>query len=114
MERLVSFLATGFTTAGFARFECDNDRIEVIYYTAALGRALRLATTLGMGDHTAAVDRAYSRVISMQRSDGSFAFHSRGNYGLLTDRRSYPRYLSMILYHLVCEHRARSTASGNR
>ena len=110
MENLASFLATGFTNQGFARYDCDNDRTEVVYYTTALAQALRQATEIGLGDHSAVVERAYGRVMSQQRGDGSFEFHSRGNYGLLTDRRSYPRYLSMILLHLVREHQALSSA----
>lgn len=107
MDSLAGFLAHGFTGDGFARYDCNNDRIEVIYYSAALAQALRQATALGFGDYGAIVERAYRRVLAHQRADGSFPFHSRANYRFLTDRRSYPRYLSMILYHLVLEHRAR-------
>jgi hypothetical protein len=42
--------------------------------------------------------------LSQQRQDGGFAFYSRHNYGFLRDTRSYPRYLSMILNHLLREH----------
>jgi hypothetical protein len=58
---------------------------------------------MGLGDFRALADRGFQHVLSYQRADGGFQFHSRANYGLLTDRRSYPRYLAMILNHLLCE-----------
>ena len=44
--------------------------------------------------------RAYRYVLALQRRDGSFP-HSRGDYRLLSDERAYPRYLAMILLHLL-------------
>jgi hypothetical protein len=67
----------------------------------AAGTALRRATELDIGDYSSLADRALKRVLSQQREDGGIAFYSQGNYGFLTDRRSYPRYLSMILYHML-------------
>lgn len=114
MERLAGFLATGITADGFARYDCNNDRIEVVYYTAAVAQALSQATNLGFGNFSALVERAYDRVLGEQRADGSFRFHSRANYRVLSDRRSYPRYLAMILNHLLSEHRVRLPAVGER
>ncbi len=106
MEKLAGFLSHGFTAQGFARYDCKNDEIEVIYYTAAVAQALSQATRLGLGDYSSVASDAYGRVIGQQRSDGGFRFHSRGNYRFLVDRRSYPRYLAMILHHLLLAHRA--------
>jgi len=105
MAQLANFLSAGITDEGYARFDCGNDSIEVVYYTAAVAQALSQATVLGFGDFSAITDRAYDRVIGEQRPNGSFRFHSRANYRLLRDRRSYPRYLSMILHHLLLGHR---------
>jgi hypothetical protein len=54
-----------------------------------------------MGDFRDQADKARARVLSQQREDGGFRFYSKANYGFLTDRRSYPRNLSMILCHLL-------------
>ena len=80
---------------------------EVLYYAAAVGAALSQAAKLGAGDFRSISERAYVWVLSHQRKDGGFKFFSRGNYELLTDRRSYPRNLSMILYHLLLELKSR-------
>jgi hypothetical protein len=106
MEQLAGYLATGITGQGYARYDCENDKTEVVYYTAAVAQALSQATALGFGDYAGLAERAYGRVLKLQRPDGGFPFHSRRNYGFLSDRRSYPRYLSMILHHFLLEHRA--------
>lgn len=106
MEQLGAFLATGITDRGYVRYDCDNDSVEVVYYTAAVAQALSQATRMGFGDFSDLVERAFGRVLGQQRSDGGFRFHSRRNYRFLTDRRSYPRYLSMILHHFLLEHRS--------
>lgn len=102
-EKLAVFLSKGICESGAARHDCHRERPEVPYYTVAVAMALSQATVLGLGDFRSLADRAYRRVMSQQRTDGGIEFYSRGNYGLLTDRRSYPRNLSMILYHLLLE-----------
>jgi hypothetical protein len=97
---LVEFLRTGQNPDGSSRYDCTNPRPEVVYYTGALAAALATATHLGMGDHRDAVRLATDRLLSHQRMDGGFPY-SFGNYGYLSDTRSYPRYLSMILTHLA-------------
>jgi len=114
MERLAEYLSTGITKRGYARHDCNNERIEVVYYTAAVAQALSQATRLGFGDHSELVERAYARVLKLQRPDGGFRFHSRANYRVLSDRRSYPRYLSMILHHFLLEHRAETLRGQDR
>jgi hypothetical protein len=108
LARLAAFLRTGVTASGAARFSCQRERPELPYYTAVLARALSEASRLGLGDFGDCSDLAYRRLLSQQRPDGGLAFFSRGNYGWLTDRRSYPRNLAMVLYHLLGELGGRS------
>ena len=103
LEKLAAYLSTGVTDRGVCRYDCSHANPEVLYYSAAIAQALSQATTLGLGDYSMLADRAYRNVTSRQKDDGSFAFHSLANYGVLCDRRSYPRYLSMILNHLLRE-----------
>jgi hypothetical protein len=102
LERLAIFLSAGLSDSGAARYDCSHSRPEVPYYTAAIAAALSQATTLGLGNFGPLAEHAYRRVVSQQRIAGG-EFYSRGDYGLLTDRRSYPRNLVMILYHLLLE-----------
>jgi hypothetical protein len=44
-------------------------------------------------------------LVARQREDGSFP-HSRADYRILSDRRSYPRNLAMILVHLLAADRS--------
>lgn len=101
IERLARFLATGVTPEFHAAYNCNDRRTTVLYYDLALAQALQQATELGLGDHRATVSEMYRRVIAQQRSDGGFSYHSTRNYGILSDRRAYPRYLSMMLVHLL-------------
>jgi hypothetical protein len=103
LRRLASYLAGGVSDQGAARYDCAHVLPEVNYYTMALGAALSEATRLGLGDHRSLADPLFARVLSNQRRDGGMSFFSRGNYGFLSDRRSYPRSLSMLLCHLLTE-----------
>ena len=91
-----NYLATGLTDQGKARFDCLHETPDVPYYTIAIARALSVATDLGLGNFRSQAEQGFQQVCPKQRADGSFNYHSRQNYGCLTDRRSYPRYLSMI------------------
>jgi len=53
-----------------------------------------------MASYDALAEQAYNRLLQLQRRDGSFPY-SWGDYRMLSDQRSYPRYQSMILYHLL-------------
>jgi hypothetical protein len=108
LERLAGYLAGGLNEAGAGRYDCAEATPEVTYYTSAIARALSQATRMGLGNFAALADRGFQHVLSHQCADGSFQFHSRGNYGLLTDRRSYPRYSAMILNHLLGEARTQT------
>jgi hypothetical protein len=103
IEGLARYLSGGVTASGAARYDCSHDRPTVLYYTAAVGAALRAATGLGLGDYDALASAAYADVLSAQRADGGMSYFSRGDYRVLSDRRSYPRNLAMILYHLLLE-----------
>lgn len=99
---LARYLRAGLS-GGVAPYDCHRRDPEVAYYTPAVAQALSQATELGLADERAAVEAAFAHTLRLQRPDGSFPFHSRRNYRILTDRRSYPRYLSMILNHLLME-----------
>ncbi len=98
MENLAAFVAKGVTDSGACRYDCNRDVPEVSYYIAASAAALHQATEYDIGDYRAVADRAYRRVLSQQKPDGGMTFYSKDNYRFLSDRRSYPRYLSMTLY----------------
>jgi hypothetical protein len=108
LERLAGYLAGGLNENGAARYDCTRATPEVMYYTSAIARALSEATRMGLGNFGELADRGFQHVLSHQRADGSFQFHSRANYGLLTDRRPYSRYLAMILNHLLWEAQAQT------
>jgi hypothetical protein len=97
--RIARFLAGGVTGSGAVRAACGSRLPEVVYYADAVGMALHTVTRLGWANHGALADRAFEWVLSRQRGDGGFPF-SRGDYLLLSDRNSYPRYLATTLYHL--------------
>ena len=108
--RLAGYLAGGVTASGAARASCASERPEVVYYADAVAMALHTVTRLGWADHSAAADRAFRFVLSRQRPDGGFAHFSRGDYGLLSDRNEYPRYLAMTMCHLAWRARERWAA----
>ena len=99
--RLAGFLSGGVLPSGAARASCDRDTPEVLYYADAVGMALHTVTALGWADHAAAADRAFRFVLSRQRDDGGFRYFSRRDYGFLSDRNDYPRYLAMTMYHVA-------------
>ena len=103
LQRLAAYLQGGVTPSGTSRFECEKDHPIVLYYTPALARALSEATRLELGDYRPEVERLYGWLLEQQVSDGRFVFYSTKNYGWLSDTRSYPRYLAMVLHHLVKE-----------
>ena len=98
---LLRFLRGGVATDGHALFECGHDQHRAVtYHTAALAAAFARAGHLGMNGYHDVAQRSCSYLFGLQRRDGSFA-HSRREYHLLSDQRSYPRYLSMVLYLLL-------------
>lgn len=100
IEKVLSFLRSGLAGNGHAFFDCHNRYRTVTYHAAALARAFGRAQEIGIEGYDLLVDRAYTYLLTAQRPDGSFAF-SQGDYFFLSDQRSYPRNLAMILYHLL-------------
>lgn len=100
ITRTAAFLSNGIAPDGHALYECGNTYRRVTYHTAAVAAALVQAGLINGIDYSAVAQRAYAYVLAQQNTHGSFA-HSRGDYHVLSDHRSYPRYLSMILYHLL-------------
>jgi hypothetical protein len=100
VRKLADFVAGGVADDGSCRYNCFVKRPEVLYWGAAIGHALQMAHDLGLGDFSAPSEQAYRHLLTRQRADGGFDF-SHKNYRWLSDRRSYPRYLAMILAHLL-------------
>lgn len=100
IRSIVGFVASGLAEDGRAYYDCSHSRRTVIYHTAALAAMFARAGQMGLGDYAPLAERALAYVLRAQRPAGSFP-HSRGDYGFLRDDRSYPRYLAMILYHLL-------------
>lgn len=100
VARLLGFLRHGLAQEGYAFYDCHERSRTVTYHTAALGAAFSQAGRFGFEGYDNLAERAFSHVLKSQRRDGGF-IHSRRDYCFLTDRRSYPRYLAMILYHLL-------------
>jgi len=104
MKPLIHYIQTGITGDGHAKYNCFKAYPEVTYYTAVLGAALLRARQIGLDDFSDLENRAFQRVLQRQEKNGGFVYSTR-NYGLLHDKRSYPRYLSMILRHLLMKAR---------
>jgi hypothetical protein len=98
--QILNFLSQGMTEDGHAFYECENRYREVTYHTAALAAAFAKAGQLGIPGYERFRKRALNYLLGTQRSNGSFSY-SRRDYRLLKDERSYPRYLAMILLHLL-------------
>jgi hypothetical protein len=110
LARLAAFLDSSLLDDGRARYDCESDSPEVLYYAVACARALSIAARLGLVEPSERVDRAFRRVLSAQMTNGSFPY-SRSNYGVLHDLRPYPRYLAMILTFLAQEAKDRLSES---
>ena len=65
-----------------------------------LGAALLEAQRLNLGDYAQLSNNCYRRLLNRQLESGGFEY-SEKDYGILRDRRSYPRYQAMILSHLL-------------
>ncbi len=97
---VLGFSREGMADDGHAPYECGNRHGAVTYHTAVLAAAFMKAGQLGIGGYDGPAHRAYSHLLKLQRPDGSLP-HSRGDYRLFSDQRSYPRNLAMIMYHLL-------------
>ena len=101
LQKIALFLTTGLTETGYAKFNCHKKNPQVVYYTSALISAIKLATILELGSFGNLADKASKYLLSLQREDGNLYFYSRNNYLVLTDKRSYPRQLAMILHNML-------------
>ncbi len=100
LPALAGFLAKGVASSGASAADCANEKPELDYFTAVLAAALLEATASGVLPAEELSKRCYTRLLERQRPDGSFAY-STGDYGFLTDGRSYPRPQVMTLFHLL-------------
>ncbi len=100
IEKVLGFLSGGLSPEGWAYYECGNRHRRVTYHAAVLAAAFWRAGELGLGGYQELADRAYRYLLGRQRADGGFPY-SQGDYRILADDRSYPRYLAMILVHLL-------------
>ncbi len=74
MRKLSAFLSEGLTSAGDARYNCDNAGTIVHYFTSAVSAALLKASEMGLGDYARTAERGYSRLLSAQRQSGGFDY----------------------------------------
>ena len=105
LKRQIAFIITGLTADVRSRYNCFKPYPDVTYYTAVMSAALLKADEIGLGPYREMALQASVTVLARQNRRGGFPY-SRRNYGFLSDRRSYPRYLVMILKHLliIAEH----------
>ncbi len=113
VKKLLEFLRTGLADDGHALYECGSQYRAVTYHAAVLGAAFAGAEQLGIAGYEELSNRAFRYVLDRQRTDGGFPY-SRQDYFVLCDRRSYPRYLAMILYHLLSSDTVVSDCQLNR
>jgi hypothetical protein len=113
IAQVVAFLRGSLAADGQALYACGNDYRRVLYHTAAVSAALARADDFDIADTAALARRSCAALLARQHADGSFAY-SRRDYRVLSDQRSYPRYLSMILYHLLLIHLQSETALSRK
>ena len=99
-ERIAEFLERGVDADGSVFFDCSHGPKRVVYHASAVATALAVSAALGQRRHGDLARSSIEWVLGRQRTDGGYPFSFR-DYGILSDRRSYPRYLSMILMHLL-------------
>lgn len=99
IAKVLKFLSGGLAEDGYACYACGNRHRTVNYHTAALAAAFTKADQIGIPGNENLATCAYAYLLDQQRPNGSF-YHSQRDYFILNDRRPYPRYLAMILYHL--------------
>lgn len=100
IRKLLRFLRGGVAEDGHSCFDCGSSRRTFAYHTAVLAQALARASDFEIPGYDTLANRAYDYLLALQRPDGGLD-SSRGDYYFFRDRRSYPRNLAMILYHLL-------------
>ena len=97
---IIRFLQGGISPEGYVYYQCGQKRRTVNYHTGVVAAAFSTAEEVGEMGCMPLAERAFGYMLRQQREDGSIP-HSRGDYVVLSDRRSYPRYLAMMIFHLV-------------
>lgn len=97
---VLRFLKHGVSPEGVVYYQCGEMRRRVNYHTAAVAAALATGSEFGMPDCETVSEKALRHLLHQQREDGSIP-HSRGEYRILCDNTAYPRYLAIIIQHLV-------------
>lgn len=108
MQGLARFLVTGVTASGDVLYQCGVTHRHVNYHAAVTMAALQqfwlrcpAACDNALAEQIqSVVPRIERQLEGRQRADGSLP-HSRGDYQVLSDQRSYPRYLAMMLLHFL-------------
>ncbi|MBN2415910.1 hypothetical protein JXO52_08705 [bacterium] len=115
LEKQITYIRTGLEGDGHSRYSCDKRYPDVTYYTAVMSATFIKAGEIGLGAFHEEALRAARYLLARQNRKGGFPY-SRRNYGILGDRRSYPRYQAMILKHLllIAEHEDRERYAYDR
>ena len=100
IDGIVRFLRKGIGRNGAVPYECTGPQRNVVYHAGVVAAALEQASAAGFGNYLSDAATAYRYVLGLQQPSGGLP-HSSGDFGFLQDRRSYPRYQVMILYHLL-------------
>jgi hypothetical protein len=100
ISNVLLYLDSGVAADGHVFIDCKKRFGHILYHTAVVSAAFAMAGRLGFNGFAARRDHTLAYVLSRQQGDGSFAF-SNGDYGVLNDHRSYPRVLSMMLFHFM-------------
>ncbi|MCU1378811.1 MAG: hypothetical protein JWN29_1794 [Acidimicrobiales bacterium] len=109
---IARFLAASIDNEGQQPHDCLHLRPTVVYHGAATAAALAAAHDAGLSaDGAELARRVWAQVAALQRDDGSFP-HSLGDHRILSDQRSYPRNLAMILTHGLLVDRQPATDTG--
>ena len=103
----LGFLAGGVARDGHVFLDCGKGSGHTFHHTAVLGAAFAMAGCLGFAGYESLCDQTFAYLLAQQRKDGSFAYSS-ADYHILQDQRSYPRNLSMILFHFLVNVQAAS------
>ena len=109
LEGLLAFLRRSVRPDGSVPYACERPDPQVSYHAAAVAAALHAGASVGGPGCGEASARALDHLLALQRPDGSFP-HSRRDYGVLRDERSYPRHLAMLLTHLLAVVEVRAPA----
>ncbi len=98
--KLLEWLQTGVCADGHVRFDCKQKYRRIAYHTTVVAAAFATAKMIGLCGYDSLAERCFSHIRAIQRRDGSFGFSER-DYRVLSDRRPYPKALTMMLFHLL-------------